>query len=197
MKNTPTSVMVLAIIGIGWSAVTFLGLLWSLVAWFVPMGPPNLALEAMKHDPVYITVTAISAVLSVVVTMVLLVASIGSLRLRHRARRGMIVYAWLEIGKLIYGTILTLTYMSPKITAAMTAAMPPGAPTAPGLRALMPAILILGACFTLLFMAYPICILYFFTRPRIIDAFNGIFPPGQGAFPVITPTDYPAPLPPQ
>ncbi len=198
MQRTPTSVIVLSIIGIIWSVLVLLSLLWSIAAWFIHFGPPNPALETLKTDPVYITVTVISTILNIAITSLLLVASIGSLRLRTGARRTMIIYAWLEIGKLILSTILSVTYIMPKMNAVMAAAIPPGSPGAsPGMiHTMMTISMIGGVCFAVVFLAYPICLLYFFSRPHVIDAFNGIFPPGQGAFPVITPTDSTTPLPP-
>ena len=50
---------------------------------------------------------------------------------------------------------------------------------------------IFTVCFMVLLFAYPICIFYYFTRPKVVKAFNGEF----GADPTPFPVDY-APYPP-
>lgn len=184
MNKAPTSVVVLSIIGIIFSVLGILGLAWTAVVMFGHILPDNPMIDAVNHDTLYLTVTGILGTIGVGFTILLFAASIASLKLVPWARRAMIVYAWYTIVVGILGTIFNIVYVMPK----MQAAMPPG--MAAGAIGGM----IGGVCGGLLGLIFPICVLYFYSRPHVIDAFNGIFPVSPTNFPVIYPSE---PNPPQ
>ena len=189
MRNAPTSVKVIAIIGIVLGSLGILGLIWSLITIFAPLGPPNPILEPLRHDSVYIASTIVALIIGVPLTVLLIVACVQSLRMQRWARRAMIVYAWLAIVQCVVGTVFNGAYLIPK----MLSGIPAG--TSPEMRAAMIGGAFGGACGGLLSVVFPVCILYFFSRKKVVDAFNGIFPVSPTDFPVEVPGMSPPPLP--
>jgi hypothetical protein len=181
MRKVPTSVLVLAIIGLILGALGLCGMVWSVISIFVPFGPPNPMLDALRNDALYLTFTVITAVVGTGFALLLIAACIGSFMLRPWARKGMIVYAWVNIVQGVIGSAFNFIYVFPK----MAAALPPGADPAfvMGLKFGMAA----GACGVVLAIIYPACVLFFFSRRHVVDAFNGIFPVEPTNFPVAYP----------
>jgi hypothetical protein len=171
MKNTPASVMVLAIIGIVLGILTLLSMVWGAIALFVSFGPPNPMLDTIRHDPIHITFSVCSLVLGLLITLLLLASCIGSLNLWPWARRGMIVYAWLSIAQAIVGTIYNMAYAFPKMAAAIPAGADPATRTAT-----IAGIFFFGGCGALFGLIYPILVLIFFGQSNVVNAFKGIFP---------------------
>ena len=87
MPNVPTSVKVLAIIGIVLGCLGILGVMFSALMLFVTIGPPNPLMESLRHDSVYLGITAVGLAIGLPLTGLLIVASIQSLRLVPWARR--------------------------------------------------------------------------------------------------------------
>jgi hypothetical protein len=186
MNRMPPAILVLAIIGIVFAALGILGALFGAVVLFFPFFT-DPSLDALRHDPIYITATSITLVFGTLTTILLLAASLGSLKLRPWARKAMLLYALLALAQNLLGTLFNLLYTLPHMTIAS-----PGSPAA---RAGFIGGVI-GGLFGLLFnAAWSICILYFFSRPSAIDAFNPAFIPTAAPtpFPVETPEFPPAP----
>jgi hypothetical protein len=187
MNKTPTSVMVLGIIGIILGALGVCGIGFSVLVMSVPMGPPNPALTALYDDPIYRMSMWIMIPIGMALLAWLVIASIGSLKLKPWARKSMVVYAWVALIQTVIGGIFNMGYVVPKMMAAMPAASagPAHAGAIGGA--------IGGSCGSFLGLIYPTCILYFFTRTHVVNAFNGIFPASPTDFPVIYPNDPPPP----
>ena len=166
----PTSVIVLAVIGIVLSVLGVCGLGFSLFILFMPFGPPNPVIDQMRNDPLQMNVMIVGLAIGTPLLLLELVGSIASLRLRPWARKGMLVFAWLTIAQAVWGTLFNLLYVLPKMLAANHRPEVIGG-------------MIGGIIGGLLGLIFPICILYFFTRPKVIDTFNG-FNDGSASFPV-------------
>ena len=111
----------------------------------------------------------------------LAVASIGSLRLRHWARNCMLVYAVCTLFRILAHGLFTYTYMLPNMSDGRfvgTVYYPTGKLS---LIYVTAGLIVLG-------LIFPICALYFFNRPHVKDAFNGIFPVSPTNFPVEFPS---------
>jgi hypothetical protein len=189
MHNAPTSVKVLAIIGLVLGAIGALGLVYSFITVFVPIGPPNPILEPLRQDSFYMTSVVLGLIIGIPLLVLLIVASARSLVLKPWARKGMIVYAWLAILQCIVGSVFNFTYLIPK----MLSAVPAGAP--PEVRAGAIGGAVGGACGSILGLVFPICVLYFFSRQHVVNAFKGIFPASPTNFPVDVQGVRPPPLP--
>lgn len=176
MNRLPPAILVLSIIGIIFAA---LGILGSLVAGLVLVTPmlTDPALEGLRHDPIYLTVSTIALLFSTLVTILLLAASLASLKLRPWARPAMLTYALLSLFQNLFGTLFTIFYTLPHMSLSATASPAARAGYIGGL---------VGAAFGFLVnAAWCLCILFFFTRPATIDAFN----------PALTPIANPTPFP--
>jgi hypothetical protein len=180
LRKTPTSVLVLSIIGIVWAAIGILGGCASIVVLTVHVGPPNPILDELNHDTAYVVANFINLGLGVPLAILLLVASIACLRLIAWARKTMIFFAWASIAQLVLGTLINIFFVYPRLFHIMDAA----GPLPPGTKEAQIAGMAIGFCITLLTPIYPICIIYYFSRPKIVDAFSGIFPALPTAFPV-------------
>lgn len=151
--------------------------------------------------------------LSTGLTILLFIGAIGSLSLRPVARKLMIIFAWGDIAVWAGFGVYMYAYVIPKVDSAMVAAtmsatlsgaIPPGSPSpvaAMGMASTMLGVAV-GALLVLV-MVYPILVLAFYTRPKVVNAFNGIFdnilPGMSGGFPIAAappPPNYP-PGPPQ
>jgi hypothetical protein len=174
MNRTPTSITVVSILGIIYGGIILLAMPINLVVSFFPL-TPNPMMDHLRADAGYMAVTLCSYALNFLLALLLLISSIGSIRLKKWGRSGMNIYAIAQIVLLVIGIPIAIFYTSPKALAA--AADQPGAEF---LRMFMP---IGVACGALFVFAITGIILYFFNRKIAVDAFNGIF--------VATGTDFP------
>jgi hypothetical protein len=177
--KTPTSVIVLSVIGIIIAAFGILIVARSATHMFVEASSASMY-YALTSDPVYRFIRWMSLAVHAVETPLLLVASIASLRLRPWSRRGMIIYAWITASRVIVGIIVSVVYVMPKMMTTASASATGPAPTST---------MIVGLCMVPFFLIFPACVLYFFTRTNVINAFNGIFPASPTDFPVIFPAE--------
>ena len=144
----PTSVTVLAILGIVFSSLTLLcGLCGVIAIAFVPQQQFQAQLAHLPKPWLII-----SAILNVAVAILLLSSSIASLQLATWARKAMLAYAVASLVMSFVGVIASFVFADPNQPPAMTAAIAIGS-------------FVLG-------LVYPICVLYFFTRPHVIAAFE-------------------------
>ncbi|HZN68714.1 MAG TPA: hypothetical protein VFB66_25775 [Tepidisphaeraceae bacterium] len=174
-RGRPTSVTVLASIGIPLGALGLLCKPAGLVMQFVTMpGPPNPVLEAMKNDPMILGWSVISGITGTLISVLLLMSSIGCLGLKPWARSGMLAYAALAVVMTLISQVVGYFVVGPVVQNAMRSSgiqQPTGMGWMQG-----PAGLVLGVVIGLW---YPLLILYFFTRRRSKEAFEqGL--PGTG-----------------
>lgn len=161
----PTAVTVLAIVGIIFAALAILCTPISTVMLFVKLPVPSPALTAQRNDTALMGWMIGSAVYQLVIGLVLLIGSIGSLYMKPWARKTMVAYAFITIVAALLSTAVTLAWFMPRLERLQRQA---GAPTPPAFIA--PQVGALGGF--LVGIIFPICVAYFFTRPEIKQAFD-------------------------
>src|SRR5437762_1384787 len=119
MGIRPKSVTVLAIIGIVLAALGILSLLWSGASFMIQRSRPNPMLGELFNDPTYLTSMCVLLPVGLGERVLLLWASIDSLRLRHWARRGMLAYGWLAIIVGLSAGVFNIVYSFPRMLQAM------------------------------------------------------------------------------
>ena len=172
--RVPTSVTVISVLGLVFGAFGVFGLAFSILFIFsgFQFGPPNPMMDKVNKDPGYLLGTGISLAVGVPLLVIMLASAIGGLSLKPWARVGMLIYA---IGTILNGlvsTVFTVVYVIPLMLSALPQADPA---TQAGATAGAYG----GACGGLIGLIYPVCILWFYTRPHVKDAFNGIVPPSR------------------
>jgi len=122
--------------------------------------PGNAGLAALKSDPDYIAWTNISLALGVVLGLALLAFGIGLLLLKNWARVGSIVYAVIDIVLVPIGAVVGWRFMG------RMALQTPGAPAG-----LVQGFAVIGLAVGIIIgLAYPVLLLFFMTRPNVIEA---------------------------
>jgi len=185
MSTVPTSIKVLSILGIVYAAMVLLGVPCGVFLNLHPLTPSPLTDDLLKR-PWYVPYTLVTSAINFLMGVLLLAASIGSMKLRKKARVAMLVYAWAAIVQMIVGSLFTGLVLLPIMeSAGATPGVPGGMVMIIGIVSLVGGIIFASAISGVL--------IYFFTRKANVDAFNGIFPEAPTNFPV----EYPdQPLPP-
>lgn len=172
----PTSVNVLAGLGILFGALFVLckpsGLIVQL---FVTLpGPPNPMVDLFRNDPTLRAFALFSGLTGTLISLLLLLSSLGSLALKQWGRTGMLGYATLALLMTVVEQAIGLAVVGPEVERAMRQSgikQPPGIAWMSGW---------FGMVVVVLFkLWYPALILYYFTRPRVRAAFEAGLP-GKG-----------------
>lgn len=164
----PTSVTVLAIIGIVLAVLGLLGGVCGTLPLFREPGPGatrNPVIEAMRANPTYMKFAIVSTVLGVLLTIYLLVACISALNLKRWARKGMILYAWLAILNAVVGLIVNAVLLLPILAPMLESTNPAERGGAYGGIGG-------GLCAGLVGVVYPIFVIAFMNKPRVVAAFE-------------------------
>lgn len=155
--------MLLALYGIFGSAAT----VFVLVNRGAVFGPPDPMTAKLHADTAYRVGIGLSVVVGLPLAVLLAASAIGSLWLARWARVGMLVHAVGTIVTAIASTIFTVGYVVPLMTSGVQLAGPQRAGFIFGAYGG-------GICGGLFTLIYPVCVLIFYTRPKVIDAFNGV-----------------------
>lgn len=167
----PTSVTVLAIIGIIFASMGLLGgicgglsLILSSVAEAVQaeMSDVEVAIDNSLTWKVY---SVFSIVTGFAMAALLMYGSIGSLKLKAPAHKAMLLYAWLAIGFAILGMIMTLAVLLPLLNPYFSSSDPAEVGAAWGG-------LIGGVLGSLIGVIYPFFVLLFYCKPHVLAAFG-------------------------
>lgn len=194
----PTSVTVLAIIGIVFGGLFLLCKPFGLLPLFMPkFGPPNPAMDVLRTDAILRYLTIAGVIVGVPVSILLLASSIGCLSLKPWARKGMLAYAAAAIVLSVLTFAAQVLWVIPKMQAVQRQQLS-NVPNA-ALLAQMTGVPVSAAEFVIR-LIFPACLLYYLTRPGAKAAFANppAFPggpnPGFGASPYGGPP-YAAPQP--
>ena len=166
----PTSVTVLAIIGIILSGLGVLCGPFALLPYVTTMGPPNPIVDAVKKAHALMVWMFGSSLLSWLVSLLLLICAIGSLLLKRWARSGMLVYAIISIAMGLIGLVVSITWAFPAMQRAISGA---GGSTGG---------LIGGLIGGVLGLIYPVFVLVYMRKPHVIEAFERGLPPSGAGF---------------
>ncbi len=162
MRQRPISVTVFGILNIGYALWKIVGLLLERVAMRLNL-PGNSALAALRSDPVYRTWSQFSVVVVVVFGIALIASGIGLLLMQNWARITAIVYSALEMLFVLAGAVFSQRVIMQAMTSQVHGAEA-------GVVTLVTQIsMIVGIVIAL---AYPVLLLIFMTRPKIIESFR-------------------------
>jgi len=184
----PTSVTVLAIIGIVFGGFGLLCKPFGVIALFIPQPVPNPVVDMQKQMMAW---NVANAVVGTAVSVLLLASSIGSLSLKTWARKGMLAYAGLAVALTLIVGVVTVVWMLPKMQEAQRQMIAQqarrGAAPPPQMMNVMQTAGTVGAVAALaLALVYPIVLAYFYRRPEVKAAFEGTgvgVAPGYGGPP--------------
>jgi hypothetical protein len=127
--------------------------------------PDNPVIKLMRENPVYVTWIKISIPLGLLTIAALLTAGIGLLRLKAWARVLSIVYAIWTLVNGLCGLVLNYLFLVRPLME--EAARKPSAESAGAMGGAVGSVF--GGCFG---MIYPVLLLIFMTRPKVIAAFR-------------------------
>lgn len=172
----PTSVTVMAIVGIIFGAIGVTCMPLAMVPYFIQLGPPNPVIDAVKNDQVLFGWMIISLPIHFVLSIVLLPGSIGALSLKVWARKALMFWSIASLVMVVMGLTFNVLLMFPKLQQ-IQAQNPnrPGAAAATGMTA--------GIGGAIVGMLVPILMLYYMTRPHVKQAFanGGVINPAPPA----------------
>ena len=167
----PTSVMVIGVIGIIFGAMGVICTPFSIVPYVLPKFMPagaqqaNPMVELVTSSTPLMIWTIFSTSLSMVLAIVLLTGSIGSVRLSRWARKLMIGYSIVALIAMVLGLVVMLAVMLPMMMSRMNGG------SAEQTGAFVGGIF--GGIFGILFgSALPIAILICYRRPNVVAAFE-------------------------
>lgn len=161
----PTSVTVLAIIGIVWSTILVLCNAALLVPYLSDLSAQDPVISAIRADPVAYGWSVGSVVARMALAVLLLAGSIGALMLKPAGRSGMLLYAWLVIVLAVVDTLMALLVLFPIARNALSG-NPELAPVLMGQQ--------IGAVVGIVVaLVYPVLVLVFMNKPHVKAAFAG------------------------
>jgi hypothetical protein len=166
MRPRPLSITIFGILNIGFALFGFVSLLLSTVMLHSKL-QYNSILNTMQSDPSNGAWANFSTGVSGALALVLLVAGIGLLLTQSWARVLSIVYSVTCMIYVVASSVVN--YPSVQAMLARIPSLPPGS---------VPAMALAATFFSLIFgLAYPVLLLFFMTRPKVIAAFAPGPPP--------------------
>jgi hypothetical protein len=164
----PTSVTVLAGIGI---VLGSLGILCkpagAMLQLLITLPQPNPVMDVFRNDPAIRMFTIGATATGTLLSILLLISSLGSLTLKPWARAGMMAYACLAVVMTFLSQAVGYFLIGPAVESAMRQS---GLPQPPGMGWMGPGVnLAIGLVIGLW---YPVLIVIYFTRARAKEAFE-------------------------
>ena len=175
-KLRPTSVTVLAVLGIIWASLILLGSLCNTLQFAgVSMDPNNPIIKGMQNDHVLFAWSIIGVVVNLVLGVLLLGGSIWSLSLKPTGRSWLIAYSWLDIAFTVVSTAISVAVVMPKIDQIVQ-----NSNLNPSVRSIMQISTWGGLLFSLVLLVFPGLILYYMSRRHVKEAYErGMVAPTQ------------------
>lgn len=166
----PTSVTVFGILNIVFAVLGAIGLAVSLAMFLLSADSNNPVVKLIHENPTYAAWMKFSILLSMPGLLALLIAGIGLLCMKSWARILSIIYAIYAIVAGIAGMAANFFFMVRPLLEQAQQQQGPEAAAAVG-GAIGGTI---GGCFGLI---YPVLLLIFMTRPKVVAAFHPTMPP--------------------
>jgi hypothetical protein len=170
----PTAVTVLGILNIVFAVLGVFGMLATLAMFSPTAGSNNPALKLMQESPRYLMWLKVTIPIGVLGCLALLASGIGLLRLKRWARTLSIGYAIYAIVFGIAGVVMNFIFLFRPLLEEAQRSQGPEAAGAIGV-ALGGTV---GGCVGLIF---PIVLLAFMVRPKVVAAFRPVAPPAVPA----------------
>ncbi len=185
--NRPTSVTVMSVLGCIFGTIGLICCSCNLVATGAEMVAPTTTgmsdptLDAIQNNPLFAYSTIFSNLISIVLSGLLLAASISSFSMAKWARKGMIIYAWCSILNSLFSITLNTVFLIP---AKMPELRQAGNGQFSDSAIIVIIIIALIIAFALM-TAYPIAVLIVYSLKNVREAFEmeGGFKPGFVAAP--------------
>jgi len=166
----PPSVTVCGILNIVFAAFGVFGVMASVALFYLPADSNNPVIKLIHESPAYATWLKVCIPLGVLTCLVLLAAGIGLLHLKPWARILSLAYAIYAILFGILGMVVNFIFMlQPMLEQARQQQGPEAAAAIGGAVGGT-----IGGCFGLI---YPVLLLIFMTRPKVVAAFCSSVPP--------------------
>jgi hypothetical protein len=166
----PTSVTVFGILNIAFAVLGAFGLIFTLALFSLQTDTNNPVVKLIHENPTYAAWMKVSICLGVPSCLALLAAGIGLLCMKSWARILSIIYAIYAIVFGIAGTVANFFFMvRPMLEQAQQQQGPEAAAAIGGAIGGT-----IGGCFGLI---YPVLLLIFMTRPKVVAAFRPPAPP--------------------
>jgi hypothetical protein len=175
MKKIPVSVLVLCCIGIALACLNFLSMAAGAFFIFVDLGGPNPARDALRNDSLQMAYFYVSLCTNLILATLLITCSIGSIKLRRWAWKGMLIYAWSELADTGAGLVFQIVHAIPRTLATL--------PAERSLRTITLIGVVASVVAPILWAVFPVCVLYFFSRKHVKEAFSGAGSTATLAFP--------------
>jgi hypothetical protein len=170
----PKSATVFGILNIAFAAMSFVGLIFSVI--MMRVGQSSHSMQMLKQSPVLAAWTKFTLPVGFVSAIVLLIAGIGLLTMKNWGRILSIIYGCYSLVLGVVGLVLTFIFM---LLPMIEQAQQRSSPEAIG----MTAGAIGGMVGGVIGLAYPVLLLIFMTRPKLVEAFRVaevLSTPGQG-----------------
>jgi len=159
MRQRPMSVLIFGILNLCFALLNLFGPLLTKLMSNIKL-PANSPIAAMRADPGYAKLLNLNLAVGLVVGAALLACGIGLLLLKNWGRLGSIIYAIFAIVYVPFASLMQWPFTKRMME------QTPGAP--PGM---MTGFATIALVFGILFgLAYPALLLFFMTRPNVIEA---------------------------
>jgi hypothetical protein len=179
-KARPTSVTVIAILAIIFASLVVLGTLCSLPQYLGVKFSPNPVIDRVRDDSFLLAVSISSMVIGFALAVVELYGGIGLLSLRRSARSLMIGYAWTKLVISIIEIGFTFLLVNPRMEKLIASAVSGG--FSPQMQSMMKMGMYAGTIAAIVFLVWPILILYYLKRPHVEAAFTSGADPRAGEY---------------
>src|SRR5687767_11022515 len=163
----PTSVTVVASIGVVLGALGLLCKPTSLIVFVIQMPVSDPVVDAMRGDSFVRGWMLASVATGWVISLLLVLSAVGSLRLRDWGRTGMLAYAALALLMTIVSQVVGIVAVGPALEPAVRQALA-GKPAPWWQLGTVPTAVIM----TILGTWFPLLILYYFNRRSVKQAFD-------------------------
>ena len=161
----PVSVTVFGILNIVFAVLAVLAMIGTIAMFSMPAASNNPVVRIMRESPAYAAWLKLTIPLGLLACIVLLAAGVGLLRLKSWARKVSIGYAIYAIAFGLLGIVVNFIFLlRPMLEEAGRRQGPEAAGAIGGAVGGT-----IGGCFGLI---YPILLLIFMTRPKVIAAFH-------------------------
>jgi hypothetical protein len=163
MRQRPVSVTVFGILNIGFGVLKYCGLLFMQVLMRLKL-PGNSALAAVKSDPSAAAWNHFSVVISILFGIVLIASGIGLLLMQSWSRLLAVYFSVVAMLVVLAGAPFSHRLMMRSLTTTQWPGVAPGV-----IEAVAQIFFAVGIVFAL---AYPVLLLVYMTRPRVVEAFT-------------------------